>query len=94
MAGLQGYNEITGGHFNHVVPMVPLPDGRLFYKNCQEREPAAPRPNPPNPQNPPNPEFVIDDLPNGWCPGVHEDCNHLPGIPPESCGNSMMPLFR
>ena len=98
MAGLQEYNETTGGHFNHIVPLVPMMDNKYFYKlnirtdgpaRARERE-RAPAPNPPTT---PNPEVVVEGLPNGWCPGVHEECNHLPGIPPESCGNSILELF-
>ena len=90
MAGLQEYNETTGGHFNHIVPMVPLPDNKIFYKtNGQANCPARA----PNPPTTPNPEVVVEGLPNGWCTGIHEDCNHLPGIPPDSCGNSIVELF-
>ena len=90
MAGLQEYNETTGGHFNHIVPLVPLPDDRYFYKlNVQANRPARAT----HKQTTPNPEVVVEGLPKGWCPGVHEECNHLPGLPPESCGNSILELF-
>ena len=85
MAGLVDMNDITGGYFNHLVPLLKCVTGDFFNgiatTNAQHTVSDS------------NPENDVQNMPDGFCNAVSEDCTHPPGVPPSSLYNNVTDLF-
>ena len=76
-------NEHTGGNFNHIVPMMPLPNNEVFYvHDVPTQRPMQP----PIQSQPlkPTEQLEREDLCNGYCDSSGPDCTHDPRMHPDS----------
>ena len=86
-------NEHTGGNFNHIVPMMPLPNHEVFYfHDIHAQPPAQPPSQPPKPAEKLESNGLCKD--NGYCDSSGPECTHDPRIPPDSLCCPFHDLFR